>query len=127
MTTVTQITPKQSEQPTTSATPDLASLKIRQQAAWSSGNYAIVGTAEASSIKAEPRSFNFRYRSPEHFSRCVQNFLWPSPEGVRGARADEAGRASRRSARSKIVRMNRAGDGTMIVPSEYLEVVITKR
>jgi hypothetical protein len=26
-----------------------------------------------------------------------------------------------------IVRMNRAGDGTMIVPSEYLEVVITKR
>jgi hypothetical protein len=26
-----------------------------------------------------------------------------------------------------IVRMNRAGDGTMVVPSEYLEVVITKR
>src|SRR6476661_6252778 len=25
-------------------TPDLASLKIRQQAAWSSGNYAVVGT-----------------------------------------------------------------------------------
>ena len=41
---MTQITPKQSEQSTTSATPDLASLKIRQQAAWSSGNYAIVGT-----------------------------------------------------------------------------------
>src|SRR6516165_11883589 len=44
MTTVTQITPKQSDQPTTSATPDLAALKIRQQAAWSSGNYAVVGT-----------------------------------------------------------------------------------
>jgi hypothetical protein len=26
-----------------------------------------------------------------------------------------------------IVRMHRAGDGTMVVPSEYLEVVITKR
>ena len=26
-----------------------------------------------------------------------------------------------------IVRMNRATDGSMIVPSEYLEVVITKR
>ena len=26
------------------ATPDLAALKIRQQAAWSSGNYAVVGT-----------------------------------------------------------------------------------
>ena len=26
-----------------------------------------------------------------------------------------------------IVRMNRSGDDTMVVPSEYLEVVITKR
>jgi hypothetical protein len=26
-----------------------------------------------------------------------------------------------------IVRMNRSGDGTMVVPSEYLEIVITKR
>jgi len=26
-----------------------------------------------------------------------------------------------------IVRMNRSGDRTMVVPSEYLEVVITKR
>jgi hypothetical protein len=26
-----------------------------------------------------------------------------------------------------IARMNRANDGTMVVPSEYLEVVITKR
>jgi len=26
-----------------------------------------------------------------------------------------------------IVRMNRATNGTMVVPSEYLEVVITKR
>ena len=26
-----------------------------------------------------------------------------------------------------IVRMNRSGDGTMVVPSEYLEVVITKQ
>ena len=26
-----------------------------------------------------------------------------------------------------IVRMNKSGDSTMVVPSEYLEVVITKR
>jgi len=31
-------------QDATAATPDLAALKIRQQAAWSSGNYAVVGT-----------------------------------------------------------------------------------
>ena len=30
--------------PSTTAAPDLAALKTRQQAAWSSGNYAIVGS-----------------------------------------------------------------------------------
>src|SRR5258708_36302603 len=30
--------------PTSTAAPDLAALKVRQQAAWSSGNYAIVGS-----------------------------------------------------------------------------------
>src|SRR6267143_6788428 len=34
----------QGTQPAATATPDLAALKTRQQAAWSSGNYAIVGT-----------------------------------------------------------------------------------
>src|SRR5260370_29220601 len=35
---------KPANQNATAATPDLAALKIRQQAAWSSGNYAVVGT-----------------------------------------------------------------------------------
>src|ERR1700748_2005803 len=35
---------RQSGNSTTTATTDLAALKIRQQAAWSSGNYAIVGS-----------------------------------------------------------------------------------
>src|SRR6202166_3605749 len=35
---------RQSGSSTITATTDLAALKIRQQAAWSSGNYAIVGT-----------------------------------------------------------------------------------
>src|SRR6266851_3483642 len=40
--TLTSATP--ANQDATAATPDLAALKIRQQAAWSSGNYAVVGT-----------------------------------------------------------------------------------
>src|SRR6202142_508036 len=34
----------QASRPAAAATPDLSALKIRQQAAWSSGNYAVVGT-----------------------------------------------------------------------------------
>jgi ubiquinone/menaquinone biosynthesis C-methylase UbiE len=285
MTTVTQITPKQSEQPTTSATPDLAALKIRQQAAWSSGNYAIVGTtlqivgeelcealdlrsaskvldvaagngmmtlaaarrwcdvtstdyvpalleagrtraaaeglsiefieadaenlpfdndsfdtvvstfgvmftpnqdkaaaellrvlrrrghiglanwtpegfigqvfktlgkylpptgarspalwgtrarltelfgSEASSIKAEPRTFNFRYRSPEHFLDVFKTFYGPVLNAFAALEPTKR-EELQGDLHALIVRMNRAGDGTMIVPSEYLEVVITKR
>jgi len=286
MTTVTQITPKQSEQPTTSATLDLASLKIRQQAAWSSGNYAIVGTtlqivgeelcealdlrsaskvldvaagngmitlaaarrwcdvtstdyvpalleagrtraaaeglsidfieadaenlpfdndsfdtvvstfgvmftpnqdkaaaellrvlkrgghiglanwtpegfigqvfktlgkylppptgarspalwgtrarltelfgSEASSIKAEPRTFNFRYRSPEHFLDVFKTFYGPVLKAFAALEPTKR-EELQDDLHALIVRMNRAGDGTMIVPSEYLEVVITKR
>src|ERR1700710_1880025 len=35
---------KQTSPPAMAAAPDLAALKMRQQAAWSSGNYAVVGT-----------------------------------------------------------------------------------
>src|SRR5258708_39969756 len=44
MTTATITTAQRTYQDATTATPDLAALKIRQQAAWSSGNYAVVGT-----------------------------------------------------------------------------------
>ena len=44
MATATSTLATQATQPATTATPDLAALKTRQQAAWSSGNYAIVGT-----------------------------------------------------------------------------------
>src|SRR5262245_27762164 len=44
MATATSTLTTQDTQPPASASPDLAALKTRQQAAWSSGNYAIVGT-----------------------------------------------------------------------------------
>src|SRR5712692_6217347 len=44
MANATATSPKQVDHPATATAPDLAALKTRQQAAWSSGNYAIVGT-----------------------------------------------------------------------------------
>src|SRR6267154_6385996 len=38
------MTPSSAIQSAQAAQPDLGALKIRQQAAWSSGNYAVVGT-----------------------------------------------------------------------------------
>ena len=82
--------------------------------------------ADASSIKAEPRLFNFRYRSPEHFLDVFKTFYGPV---LKAFAALDAGAQEnlRTDLHALIVRMNRSGDATMIVPSEYLEVVVTKR
>src|SRR5437879_6099441 len=80
----------------------------------------------ADAIKAEPRMFNFRYRSPEHFLEVFKTFYGPV---LKAFAALDAGPQEnlRTDLHALIVRMNRSGDATMIVPSEYLEVVVTKR
>ena len=60
------------------------------------------------------------------FPRRVQDVLRPGAEGVRRARPAKQ-EELHNDLHALIVRMNRAGDGSMVVPSEYLEVVITKR
>ena len=81
---------------------------------------------DASSMTAEPRLFNFRYRSPEHFLDVFKTFYGPV---LKAFAALDAGAQEnlRTDLHALIVRMNRSGDATMIVPSEYLEVVVTKR
>ncbi len=82
--------------------------------------------AAASSIKAEPRDFVFRYRSPEHFLEIFKTYYGPTLKAF--AALEEPKRAALGDDLLALVgRMNRAKDGTMIVPSEYLEVVVTKR
>ena len=82
--------------------------------------------ATATSIKAEPRHFTFRYRSPEHFLEIFRNYYGPMLKAF--AALDETnGRGLRRDLLALIGSINAATDGTMIVPSEYLQVVITKR
>jgi ubiquinone/menaquinone biosynthesis C-methylase UbiE len=80
----------------------------------------------ASAIKAERRNFTFRYRSPQHFLDVFRNYYGPMLKAF--AALDETNR--RRlgdDLLALIASMNRSGDGTMVVPGEYLEVVITKR
>ena len=81
--------------------------------------------AQSRSIKAEPRLFNFRYRSPEHFLDVFRTFYGPVLKAF--ATLDTASQQNlRNDLHALIVRMNKSGDTTMVVPSEYLEVVITR-
>ena len=82
--------------------------------------------ASAASIKAERRHFNFRYRSPEHFLEIFKSYYGPTLKAF--AALDAANQQGlTNDIFALIARMNRADDGTMVVPGEYLEVVITKR
>jgi ubiquinone/menaquinone biosynthesis C-methylase UbiE len=82
--------------------------------------------ASAASIKTERRHFNFRYRSPEHFVDVFKSYYGPMLKAF--AALDAANQQGlRNDLLALIARMNRAEDGTMVVPSEYLEVVITRR
>ena len=80
----------------------------------------------ATSIKAESRNFTFRYRSPEHFLDIFKTYYGPTLKAF--AALDEANqRGLGNDLLALIGRMNRAEDGTMVLASEYLEIVITKR
>jgi SAM-dependent methyltransferase len=82
--------------------------------------------AEASSIKVESRIFNFRYRSPDHFLDVMKTCYGPVLKAF--AALEPMRQQELRADLSALVgQMNRATDGTMIVPSEYLEIVVTKR
>jgi ubiquinone/menaquinone biosynthesis C-methylase UbiE len=77
------------------------------------------------SIKTEPRNFNFRYRSAEHFLDVLRTYYGPVLKAF--AALDEDKQCGlKEDLHALIARMNKANDGTMVVPSEYLEVVINK-
>lgn len=77
------------------------------------------------SIQARRKHFVFRYRSPEHCLEVFRTFYGPVLKTF-AALQPEAQEALRKDLLWLISEFNRSGDDTMVVPSEYLEVVITR-
>lgn len=80
----------------------------------------------ASSIKAELRNFVFRYQSPEHWLEVFRTYYGPTLKAF-AALQPAAQSALAGDLTALIGRFNRSGDDSMVVPSEYLEVVINRR
>ncbi|MEO8652352.1 MAG: class I SAM-dependent methyltransferase [Hyphomicrobiaceae bacterium] len=84
--------------------------------------------AAAVSIKAEPRNFAFRYRSAEHFMEIFKTYYGPTLKAFASLDAEpQKQKALHADMLSLIDRFNVSGDSSMVVPGEYLEVVITRR
>ena len=77
-------------------------------------------------IKTESRHFNFRYRSAEHFVDVFRNYYGPMLKAFAALDVPQQTKLEK-DLYDLIARMNKADDGTMVVPSEYLEVIIAKR
>jgi ubiquinone/menaquinone biosynthesis C-methylase UbiE len=80
----------------------------------------------ASDIHATYRDFTFRYRSPRHWIEVFRTWYGPVNKAF-AALPDEGQQALERDLLAVIDRFNCSGDSTMVVPSEYAEVVIGKK
>ncbi|HEU4420735.1 MAG TPA: class I SAM-dependent methyltransferase [Planctomycetota bacterium] len=81
---------------------------------------------DAAAIAVTPRTFNFRYRSAAHFIEVFRNWYGPVHKAFAALPAENA-RALERELTELLDSRNVAGPASLVVPSEYLEVVITRR
>ena len=76
-------------------------------------------------IAAERKSFVFRYRSPAHWLEIFKEYYGPMMKALAAIDADS--RKSLLSDLGEIAdKFNVSGDGTAVIPGDYLEVVVTK-
>lgn len=77
-------------------------------------------------IDAARRNFTFRYKSPEHFVDVFRAYYGPTNRTFAAlAETPDAQAALTKDLIALLQRRNRATDGTLVLPGEYLEVVIT--
>jgi len=81
---------------------------------------------QAARIAVTPRVFNFRYRSAAHFVEVFRTWYGPVHKAFAALPMDQATTLERELC-DLLNSLNRGGVGSLIVPSEYLEIVITRK
>ncbi len=86
---------------------------------------ALFGDA-AAAVQATPRDFAFRYRSAAHFIDVFRTWYGPVNKAF-AAQPPEKAEALAAELTELLDSLNRAGPASLVVPSGYLEVVVTLR
>jgi ubiquinone/menaquinone biosynthesis C-methylase UbiE len=76
-------------------------------------------------IRATSREFVFRYRSPAHFIEVFRTYYGPMNKAF-GALEGDRQAAFLDDLLTLMASRNRSGDHTLVLPSEYLEVVVER-
>jgi SAM-dependent methyltransferase len=98
---------------------------VQSPALWGSEAHLRALFGDAVELRCEKKHFNFRFRSPAHWVQVFREFYGPTHKAF-GALPSEGQQALERDILALIGEFNRAAP-SMVVPSEYLEVVATKR
>ena len=77
-------------------------------------------------VAAESRNFVFRYKSPTHWLEIFRDYYGPVLKAF-AALDPEVRKALEKDLLALLDKHNVARNGTLVLPSEYLEAVITKR
>ena len=97
---------------------------VKSPVMWGKKDYLEEIFGNSVSIAAQSRYFTFRYKSPAHFLDIFRTYYGPTHKafGAIDAAAQENLKAD---LLALIEKFNVARDGTLVIPSEYLEIVIT--
>lgn len=82
--------------------------------------------AGKASVAAQARHFVMRYESREHWSEVFRGYYGPVVKAFE-ALDDDDGTALQSDIDALLAKFNVARDGTLVIPSEYLEVVLTRQ
>jgi SAM-dependent methyltransferase len=99
---------------------------VRSPALWGSELHIVtLFGPQAADIRCVRKHFNFRYRSASHFISVFRNFYGPTHKAF--AALDEEEQVRLNEAIEQLLERHNVGTaGTLVVPGEYLEIVITK-
>jgi len=82
--------------------------------------------AKAARVIIREKTFNFRYRSAAHFVEMFRTWYGPVHKAFAGLPAEGQARLEK-DLLNLIYDFNTSGDGTVVIPSEYMEAVIIKK
>ena len=99
---------------------------LQSPALWGTRAHLSTLFPQAADIACQPRMFNFRYRSAAHFVQVFRDYYGPTHKAFAALDATR-GAALEADIAALLEELNVAGPNSLVVPGEYLEVVITKR
>jgi SAM-dependent methyltransferase len=100
---------------------------LKSPALWGTEDYLgqLFGV-DAARIQTERKIFKFRYASAAHWLQVFRDYYGPVHKAFAAVGAD-GGQALEKDLLALLDQFNTAGAASLVVPAEYLEVVITRR